>query len=29
MSRWLSALKFAHQLRNLPDPTTNARVVAV
>ena len=29
MSRRLSALKFAHQLRNLPDPTTNARVVAV
>ena len=29
MSRRLSAIKFAHQLRNLPDPTTNARVVAV
>ncbi len=29
MSRRLSALKFAHQLRDLPDPTTNARVVAV
>jgi hypothetical protein len=29
MSRRLSALKFAHQLRNLPDPTTNARVVAL
>lgn len=29
MSRRLSALKFAHQLRNLPDPTTNARVLAV
>jgi len=29
MSRRLSALKFAHQLRNLPDPTRNARVVAV
>ena len=29
MSRRLSAIKFAHQLRNLPDPTANARVVAV
>ncbi len=29
MSRRISALKFAHQLRNLPDPTRNARVVAV
>jgi len=29
MSRRMSALKFAHQLRNLPDPTRNARVVAV
>lgn len=29
MSRRLSAMKFAHQLRNLPDPTRNARVVAV
>lgn len=29
MSRRLSALKFAHQLRDLPDPTRNARVVAV
>jgi len=29
MSRRCSAIKFAHQLRNLPDPTTNARVVAV
>jgi site-specific recombinase XerD len=29
MSRRLSAIKFAHQLRNLPDPTRNARVVAV
>ena len=27
MSRRLSALKLAHQLRNLPDPTRNARVV--
>ncbi|MBA2324344.1 MAG: site-specific integrase [Pseudonocardiales bacterium] len=29
MSRRLSALRFAHQLRELPDPTTAARVVAV
>lgn len=29
MSRRLSAIKFAHQLRNLPDPTRNARVIAV
>ncbi len=29
MSRRLSAIKFAHTLRNLPDPTSNARVVAV
>ena len=29
MSRRLSALKFVHQLNNLPDPTANARVVAV
>ena len=29
MSRRLSAIKFAHQLRDLPDPTRNARVVAV
>jgi site-specific recombinase XerD len=29
MSRRLSAIKFAHQLRNQPDPTRNARVVAV
>ena len=29
MSRRLSAIKFTHQLRNLPDPTRNARVVAV
>jgi site-specific recombinase XerD len=29
MSRRLSAIKFAHQLRNLPDPTRHARVVAV
>ncbi|MCL3863039.1 site-specific integrase [Actinotalea sp. K2] len=29
MSRRLSAIKFAHQLRNHPDPTRNARVVAV
>jgi hypothetical protein len=29
MSRRLSAIKFAHQMRNLPDPTRNARVVAV
>jgi site-specific recombinase XerD len=29
MSRRLSAIRFAHQLRELPDPTTGARVVAV
>lgn len=29
MSRRLSAIKFAHQLRDLPDPTRNARVIAV
>jgi site-specific recombinase XerD len=29
MSRRLSAIKFAHALRNLPDPTAHARVVAV
>jgi integrase len=29
MSRRLSAIKFAHQLRNLPDPAAQARVVAV
>jgi site-specific recombinase XerD len=29
MSRRLSAIKFAHQLRNLPDPTRHARVIAV
>jgi hypothetical protein len=29
MSRRLSAVKFAHHLRNLPDPTRNAWVVAV
>ncbi|MDF8266460.1 site-specific integrase [Luteipulveratus flavus] len=29
MSRRLSAIRFAHQLRNLPDPTANARVIAV
>jgi site-specific recombinase XerD len=29
MSRRLSAIKFAHQMQNLPDPTRNARVVAV
>jgi len=29
MSRRLSAIRFAHQLRDLPDPATNARVVAV
>jgi hypothetical protein len=29
MSRRVSAIKFAHQLRKLPDPTRNARVVAV
>jgi len=29
MSRRLSAIKFAHQMRNLPDPTRNARAVAV
>lgn len=29
MSRRISAIKFAHQLRDLPDPTRNARVIAV
>jgi len=29
MSRRLSAIKFAHRLRDLPDPTRNARVIAV
>jgi site-specific recombinase XerD len=29
MSRRLSAIRFAHRLRNHPDPTTGARVVAV
>jgi integrase len=29
MSRRLSAIRFAHRLRNLPDPTANARVLAV
>jgi site-specific recombinase XerD len=29
MSRRLSSIKFAHQLRDLPDPTRNARVLAV
>ncbi len=29
MSRRLSAIRFAHQLRDLPDPTTGARVLAV
>jgi integrase len=29
MSRRLSAIKFAHSMRNLPDPTEHARVVAV
>ena len=29
MSRRLSGIKFAHQLRDLPDPTRNARVIAV
>jgi site-specific recombinase XerD len=29
LSRRLSAIKFAHTLRNRPDPTANARVVAV
>lgn len=28
MSR-LSAIKFAHAVRDLPDPTTNARILAV
>ena len=27
MSRRISAIKFAHQMRNLTDPTRNARVV--
>ena len=29
MSRRLSAIRFAHRLRDLPDPTENARVIAV
>lgn len=29
MSRRLSAIRFAHQLRDLPDPTKSARVIAV
>lgn len=29
MARRLSAVRFAHRLRGLPDPTANARVVAV
>jgi hypothetical protein len=29
MSRRLSSIRFAHQLRDLPDPATGARVVAV
>ena len=29
MSRRLSAIKFVHQLQDLPDPTANARVIAV
>jgi hypothetical protein len=29
MSRRLSAIRFAHRLRDLPDPTEAARVVAV
>ena len=29
MSRRLSGIRFAHQLRDLPDPTRNARVLAV
>lgn len=29
MSRRLSSIRFAHQLRDLPDPTTGARVLAV
>ncbi|MEK6439195.1 site-specific integrase [Pseudonocardia sp. T1-2H] len=29
MSRRLSSIRFAHQLHDLPDPTTGARVVAV
>jgi hypothetical protein len=29
MSRRLSAIRFAARLRNQPDPTANARVVAV
>lgn len=29
MSRRLSAIRFAHSMRNLPDPTEHARVVAV
>jgi hypothetical protein len=29
MSRRLSSIRFAHQLRDLPDPTTGARIVYV
>jgi integrase len=29
MSRRLSSIRFAHQLRDFPDPTTSARVVAI
>ncbi len=29
MSRRISSIKFAHQMHNLPDPTRNARVLAV
>ena len=29
MSRRLSAIKFAHTVHDLPDPTTNARILAV
>ena len=29
MSRRLSAIKFAHRTADLPDPTDNARVIAV
>jgi hypothetical protein len=29
MSRRLSAIRFAHRIRDLPDPTMNARVLTV
>lgn len=29
MSRRLSGIRFAHRMRDLPDPTASARVIAV